>query len=412
MTKVNFERFKIWRTKRRSILAAMSATHFLHDGFTDLLFFLLPIWQAEFGLTLTQAGFLKTMRTGVSALLQMPMGILSERLGERLVLAVGTAVAAIAYLSFGLVNSFVGLVLVAMLLGVGVATQHPLASALVARAYTGGAHTNDERRVALGLYNFSGDLGKMVIPGLAGLIAGSVGWHAVTTGYAGIGLVAALGIFVALLAMDGGNKPKLKKSFDRHEPLGNWGIRQPGGFAALAVVGVIDSVVRTGFLTFFPFLIRARGASLEELGLSLGLIFAGGAAGKFACGFLAARQGVIPTIIITELITGVGIIALVALRADLAFLLLPVVGFGLNGTSSVLYGSVAEFVAPERHARGFGLFYSLVTVGSAVSPLLFGVVSDRFNIEVTVVALGLVALLTIPLVVRLRTVLDERNSAY
>ena len=43
--------------------------------------------------------------------------------------------------------------------GLGASTQHPIASALVARAFAGPRSLK-----ALGTYNFAGDLGKMTVP--------------------------------------------------------------------------------------------------------------------------------------------------------------------------------------------------------------------------------------------------------
>src|SRR5258707_4233935 len=78
----------------RRILGTTLGAHVLHDGFADLLYVLLPVWQAEFGLALAQIGMLKTVYSGVMAGLQVPAGVLAERFGERLLLAVGNAPAA------------------------------------------------------------------------------------------------------------------------------------------------------------------------------------------------------------------------------------------------------------------------------------------------------------------------------
>src|SRR6476646_9095074 len=94
----------------RRILGATLGAHVLHDGFADLLYVLLPVWQAEFGLTLAQIGFLKTVYSGVMASLQVPAGLLAERIGERFLLAAGTAAAAVGYLLIGWSGGFVGLV--------------------------------------------------------------------------------------------------------------------------------------------------------------------------------------------------------------------------------------------------------------------------------------------------------------
>ena len=116
----------------------------------------------------------------------------------------------------------------------------------------------------------------------------------------------------------------------------------------LLSIGVIDSAIRMAFLTFLPFLLTAKGASLPTIGLALTLVFAGGAAGKLVCAFIGARIGTIATVWLTEGLTAVLILALLPLPLEAGMLLLPVIGVALNGTSSVLYGSVPDLVTPER----------------------------------------------------------------
>ena len=98
---------------------------------------------------------------------------------------------------------------------------------------------------------------------------------------------------------------------------------------------------------------------MDLMGLALGVTFAGGATGKFVCGVLAERLGIIRTVLVTEAATGLGILLLLALPVTPALFLLPVLGIALNGTSSVLYGTVAELVTPERRSRVYGLFYTI-----------------------------------------------------
>ena len=104
---------------------------------------------------------------------------------------------------------------------------------------------------------------------------------------------------------------------------------------------------------------------MQAIGLALMLVFAGGAVGKFLCGALAERLGVIRTVIITEVATGGAILVLLALPLAPALVLLPVLGVALNGTSSVLYGTVADLVTSDRRARSYGILY---TLGSAPGP--------------------------------------------
>jgi MFS family permease len=122
------------------------------------------------------------------------------------------------------------------------------------------------------------------------------------------------------------------------------------------------------FLTFLPFVLTAKGASLQTVGLALTLVFAGGAVGKLVCAFIGARIGAVATVWLTETVTAFGIVALLPLPLEAAMVLLPVVGIALNGTSSVLYGSVPALVEPQRRQRAFSIFYTGTIGAGAISP--------------------------------------------
>ena len=161
-------------------------------------------------------------------------------------------------------------------------------------------------------------------------------------------------------------------------PASGWGFTDPTGFALLGGIQLIDSACRTGFLTFFPFLLIAKGASVASIGFGLSLVFVGGAAGKLVCGLIAERVGILRTVILTELATGALIAAVVLAPLGWAMLLLMPVGVALNGTSSVLYGTVAEFVRDDRQSRSYGLFYTLGSAAGATAPFVFGLL-ERFR---------------------------------
>ena len=377
-------------TRPRATLATCGAGHFLHDGYHDLLLVLLPIWQLGFGLSLTQVGLIMTCYTGAMAGFQIPAGLLAERIGERVPLAVGTLVTALGFVALAAADGFAALVGILLVAGLASGVQHPLASTMVARAYDAGG-----RRLAIGTYNFSGDLGKMTVPALAALIIAGADWRVATAGFGVLGVAMAPAIYLALRALRAG-QPGTPARPGRQAGTG-WGIVNRRGFGALSAIGIIDTGTRLGFLTFLPFLLIGKGLGVEQVGLALMLIFAGGAAGKLACGFLAERVGVIRTVVLTEAATGGGILLLIFLPLAPALVLLPVLGAALNGTSSVLYGSVADFVSPERRARAFGLFYTLGVAAGEASPSIFGVVSDLTGVETTIAIIGAGALTTIPL---------------
>src|SRR5262249_28115481 len=123
---------QITRHAERRAFRVTCGAHALHDGYTDLVSVMLPFWHKEFGISYAAIGLLRTCFSGTLAALQIPSGLLSERLGTALVLALGTALVGIGYCIAGMSTGFVMLVVALLLGGAGASTQHPLASSLVA----------------------------------------------------------------------------------------------------------------------------------------------------------------------------------------------------------------------------------------------------------------------------------------
>jgi len=117
---------------------------------------------------------------------------------------------------------------------------------------------------------------------------------------------------------------------------------------------------------------------------------------------VAERVGIIRTVVLTEAATSVAIIAILAAPLPVAMLLLVPLGVALNGTSSVLYATVADLVTAERRSRAYGLYYTLTIAASAVGPTVYGVVGDAVGAAATLSLIAVVVLTTIPLCLLLR----------
>ncbi|HLH86999.1 MAG TPA: MFS transporter [Xanthobacteraceae bacterium] len=370
---------------RRTLLIACVA-HALHDGYTDLIYLLLPIWQADFGLGYGVLALLRGLAAATMAGLQVPAGRVAERIGGRTTLALGTALAALGYVIAGWSAGIAGLCVALVVMGCGLSTQHPIASAAVSRAYGAKA------RGPLGTYNFAGDLGKAALPSSTSLLLAAMTWHHA------LWIVAALGGLVA------GVVAVLLPTF-RAAPAGAGGTQARhagarGGFRLLLAIGMLDSAVRMGFLTFLPFLLEAKGASLSTVGIALALVFIGGAAGKFTCGWLGARFGVLATVLLTEAGTAIAIIAVLILPLAPTLAVLALLGVMLNGTSSVLYGTVPE-LARGSTERAFAIFYTGTIGSGAIAPILYGILGDAAGPRAATVAAAVTAAVILPLALAL-----------
>jgi MFS family permease len=383
------------KTRPRAVLLAASTIHFLHDGFSETLYVFLPLWASEFGLSFSQVGLIRTAYTGGMSAFQIPAGFLAERFGERRLLALGTAVTALGFIAAGWAGGFLSLLVMLLAAGVGSGVQHPLSSSIVSKAYEDG-----NRRTALGTYNFSGDIGKAGVAAAIGVLAGLVGWRVAGATYGVLGVAAAL-VIVPLLSRLGAGAAA-SRGVDEDVATSGWGIRDGRGFSALCAIGMIDNATRTGFLTFMPFILIAKGLGVGGVGLAFALVFAGGATGKFVCGVVADRVGVIRTVVITEAATTALILTVVGAPLPIALAVLIPLGIALNGTSSVLYGTVADLVSSERRSRAYGLYYTVSVGASALAPTAWGLVGDAGGVSLTLSLVALVVLATIPLCLVLR----------
>ena len=368
----------------RSLIAAC-VTHALHDGYTDGLYAFLPVWQAQFGLSYAALAVVRALYFGTMGGLQIPADRALRGLSPRAALILSTVVASSGLSIMALPFGFAGLCVGLVVAGIGSSIQHPRGSMLVTDTF------GQESRRPLGIYNFSGDLGKAALPALVAVLLPILAWRPV------LGLIAALGIAlaVALLSL----APAAVASENATGKAASGRCRR--GFGVLATIGALDTATRMGYLLFLPFLIHGQRGDSSTVGIALALLFIGGAFGKAACGWLGERLGVVRSVMLTEAATAslIGVTLCTPLTPTL--ILLPLLGIVLNGTSSVLYGTVPELSEGDT-GRAFAIFYTSVIGSGGIAPILYGVVADRSNQTAGVLASAATAALIVPLVLALR----------
>jgi FSR family fosmidomycin resistance protein-like MFS transporter len=383
-----------WSSPQRRNLAGACLAHVMHDGYTDQLYALLPVWQSDFGLSYAGLAVVRSLYYGTMGGLQVPGNKLIAKLSPRAALALSTFVAATGFLLMALPWGFPGLCAGLVLAGVGSSVQHPRASLLVSNTF--GAAS----RGPLGIYNFAGDLGKAVFPATVALLLPLISWRPVVGIMAGVGLAAA----AALLAL----VPRQPFVAPAKEKLTTQ-VRTGRGFGLLMTIGALDTSTRMGYLLFLPFLLQSRGGSVALVGLGLALLFMGGALGKAACGWLGEHLGVVPSVIVTEAATALIIAATLILPLVPMLVVLPILGIVLNGTSSVLYGSVPELAPKGDIGRGFAMFYTAVIGAGGLAPIAYGALADHYDRTVGTLAAALTAAAIIPLALALRQILGRSS---
>ena len=386
----------------RRILLFGSATHILSDLFFALLIPLLPTIKNDLHLSYTEIGLLRSAFSGASAILQIPAGFMAENFGEFWMLLGGNIWVSVGLIAMAIMPGFWSLISMTVVGGLGGGTQHPLASSMVSRAYE-----SSGRSSAVGTVNFAGDLGKMLAP------ASAAGLLLFGTWRTALWVVGALGLFFMAAAIP------LKSKLDLGKPLQQISSSlteqsesesKLSGFIVLTVIGILDNAVRNGALILFPFILIERGMTEGQITLMLFLLFAGGAAGKYVCGWLDERVGTIPLIWLTKGMTAALLISTLVAPAISLWPLAVILGVGLNGTSSVLYATVAKFIPAQRRARYYGYFYTTNEIGTVGAPLAYGLIADQMGLRTSILIMGVVTSLILPASLALSKHLQEESK--
>ncbi|MBT9508553.1 MFS transporter [Rhodoferax sp.] len=365
---------------------AHASSHFAHL----LLPLMFPVFMKEFGLSYSQLGLLMTVFFVVSGIGQASAGFVVDRLGARPLLFVALGIFVVACAAASTVTGYTGLLLVAALAGLGNATFHPVDFTILNQRVS-----SPRLGYAFSAHGLTGNLGWAVAPVFFASISSLYNWR---TAY-----LAAAAMYLGILLLMIVQRAHLStqvvvRDADVHAEHDMAFMKKPVvwwcfGFFLLSTMTL--AVVQS----FSVSILKAmHGVSFEAATLTLTAYMLCGAVGMFVGGFIAARTGSSDRV--------------VAISMGVAAVLLALCGtgiFGALGTMVVLAGTgfAVGIGGPSRDmmikkatpkgatGRVYGMVYSGLDVGFAISPILFGAFMDRGWYGATLLGAAAVLLLSV-----------------
>ena len=240
-----------------------------------------PLWPSlESNLSLENGGifWLVVLWTTVTSFCQLLFGYLGDRGRRRWLLWAGPAVAIACLSSIGLVRSPLVLAILLVVAGLGIAAFHPEAAAIA------GASAPLQRSRAMAVFALGGYFGQSVGPFYSGTIAQHFGLPALAwTAAWGFG---ALGVLTA--AMFAVRQPQV--ALQKRRGAADAAIFRPIHVAVLLFVGVMRVVAPVGVPLAAAYLLDARGAGADEIGLVQSAFMFGIGGGGLACALFIGRR--------------------------------------------------------------------------------------------------------------------------
>jgi FSR family fosmidomycin resistance protein-like MFS transporter len=376
----------IRRGLHRTVLL-LASTHFVVDGYGNILAPLLPQIIAQLNLSLAGAGTLQMCFQLASSVTQLGFGHIADRWRPRLFLLVGPIVGVTLLPLIGLASSAWWLGLLLVLGGLGGAAFHPPAAALVHR------YAGQQRGLAMSFHITSGTLGQAIAP---------LAFAPFVQVY---GLGATPWLLVPAVVLLAGYLLRKLPAFDRLQEHG-----EAGGFRALRpyarpltllyLIVVLRTLTAICFSTFVPIMLTRRGMTIAQAGVAASIyLFAVGAGGFFG-GPIADRFGA-RRVIMLSLLASVPFLALAPALDGWPFVaVLALGGFLLQSTLPVNV-TFGQMIAPVSAATVSSLMMGFAWgTGGLIVPLV-GMAADRIGIERTLVIMAFMPVLAAMLAVSL-----------
>ena len=156
----------------------------------------------------------------------------------------------------------------------------------------------------------------------------------------------------------------------------------------------LDTLAQSVFLTFIAFLLLEKGGSEAIASFAVVLALAGGMVGKFVCGYLAVRYGDRAAFYLLQVMTIIGLVLLVLLPVTAVLVLLPFIGVAVQGSTTVTYGALSDFIHRQRQSRGYAIIYTLSALSAVIGPIVFGWLADLYGVDLALLILALLTCLT------------------
>lgn len=367
---------------------AHASSHFSHL----LLPLLFPILIRDFGWSYAELGLLSTLFFVVSGVGQASAGFVVDRFGARPVLFASMVLFTLACLLASVAQGYAALMGVAVLAGLGNAPFHPVDFTILNQRVS-----TPRLGYAFSAHGLSGNLGWAVAPVFFTGLGALWGWREA--------FVAAAVMYAALLLLLWVYRDDLHTDASARPQAGQVA-SQDLNFVRLPVVWwcfafFLLSTVTLAVVQNFsvPILKALHGVSLEVASMTLTAYMLCGALGMLAGGFVAARWPRLSDRVVAICMTCAALLMAVCASGFFGqtgtLWVLAATGFavGVGGPSRDLM--IKKATPKGATGRVYGLVYSGLDVGFALSPIFFGALMDHGHYQATLLGAALVLLLSV-----------------
>ncbi len=368
------------RTRPGLTLALLAVAHAAIHAQSALMPLIYPIVIVDYGLDAADIGTFIAITTAVGGSMQLAYGFLTRFVARPALLAGGQVLFGASLIVGGLSQSIAQLLAAISAARVGASPQHPVGNALLSDAFPA-----ERRGFAISAHISGGNIGTILVPFVGGALLLAVGWQT-TLALFGIPPLI-IGVLLALAVREDHaayrRRARASGSVGAHlkTVLGRGDLRLILAAALIAAGG-------RGLDIVAPFMVLYLSGPLGFDDATVNLLYAillvGAVVGPILAGILSDRFGRRRTLVAYYLASAVGILAFVAVGANLLLLVPLLLPFGtaVFSESPVLQAYLADRASGPIRDMAFAVYFTFAFGIGAFWAFVIGNVVGRFGFEI------------------------------
>jgi MFS family permease len=375
----------ISRANRVNLL--IGTGHFLSHFYMLVLPPLFLVWQTEFKVSFAELGMTVALMSGITAILQTPVGFLVDRHGARSFLVGGTLLMSLSMCAMGFATEFWQILALAALSGVGNSVIHPADYAILSSSIP-----KERMGRSFALHTFSGNLGFSAGPPVIALLMTVMGWRGalLLLGALGVPVVATILLQSRILG------DQVRHHAERHHPISGRALLMTRPMLLFFGFFLLGSMAGAGVQAWVVTVLHdVKGLDVAIASAALTGYMVGNSGGVLVGGWFADRArrlGLITVVLTVASATSTLLVGVLSLGGLASCALLFLSGLSLGASRTPRDVMVKDAAPPGQIGKVFGFVSAGLPLGSALTPVPFGFLIDHGRPDLVLVLVSVILL--------------------
>ncbi|OPX29335.1 MAG: MFS transporter [Candidatus Cloacimonas sp. 4484_143] len=375
----------------------VSMAHLIHDTYSAFLAPILPLLISKFGITVLMAGLLDIVRK-IPALANPFIGLMADRMSVRYFVILAPAVTSVAMSLLGIAPSYVFIVILVFMAGIGSTIFHVPAPVMIKHV------SHNQIGKGMSYYMLGGELARTLGPLI---ILGAISLWGLEGTYRLIplGIIASIILYFRLRKIEISQDFKKKKEISARKTFNNL----IPFFITIAGIMFFRAAMKSALTIYLPTYLTAKGSSIWVAGISLSILQFAGAGGTFLAGIISDKIGRKNSLLIISIANPILMFLFIYLHGIWTIPVLVVTGLFLFGSGPVILALVHDLDS-EHMSFINGVYMTINFIFSSVMVLGVGYFADTIGLDFTYKICAWLALGSIPFVLTIKNKKEISNE--